>query len=139
MWQIRDSRCARTGLAGTLIAFSASVLTGCVPEAPGGADDPVGPGTPGPEARYSVQLRWLPPETDAEGEPLGDLEGFRLYFAPASEPLMETGGSIEVGFEAEGLVTGLSAGAWHFAVTAVDTAGNESMPSESVQVEVGAR
>jgi hypothetical protein len=122
-----------------MIAITASVMVGCVPEAPGGADEPVGPGTPGPEARYSVQLRWIAPETDAEGEPLGDLEGFRLYFAPAPEQLMETGGSIDVGIEAEGLVTGLSVGEWHFAVTAVDTAGNESLPSESVQVEVGAR
>lgn len=133
---MRDRRFFRIGIAG---ALSATALVGCVPEAPGGGDDPVGPGIPGPEARYSVQLRWLAPDTDAEGEPLGDLDGFRLYFAPASEPLMEMGGSIEVGIEAEGLVTGLSAGAWNFAVTAVDTAGNESMPSDPVQVEVGAR
>jgi hypothetical protein len=110
-----------------------------VPEAPGGADDPVGPGIQGPEARYSVQLRWLPPETDAEGRPLHDLDGFRLYFAPAAEPLMEEGGSIEVGLEAEGLVTGLSAGVWQFAVTAIDTAGNESTPSEAIRAEVGTR
>jgi hypothetical protein len=139
VWQIRDRKHSVIGRAGALSAFAVVALTGCVPEAPGGADDPVGPGIPGPEARYSVQLRWLPPETDAEGGPLGDLDGFRLYFAPAAEPLMEEGGSIEVGLDAEGRVTGLLAGAWQFAVTAIDTAGNESTPSEAILVEVGAR
>ena len=38
----------------------------------------------------------------------------------------------------EALVTGLSAGSWQFAVTAIDTAGNESDLSDIVLVEVGA-
>ena len=139
MWQKRDRRKHRIGVAGVLSALSITLLVGCVPEAPGGADDAVGPETPGPEARYSVQLRWLPPETDAEGKPLGDLEGFRLYYAPDSRLLMEEGGALAVGLEAEGVVTGLSAGTWQFAVTAIDTAGNESAASQSIQVEVGSR
>ncbi|MEJ2483419.1 MAG: hypothetical protein P8049_09985 [Gemmatimonadota bacterium] len=137
MWHRRDRWYPRIGTAGTLSALAGFALGGCVPEAPGGADDPVGPGSPAPEPRYSVQLRWQPPETDAEGQPLGDLDGFRLYYAPSSEPLMEEGASIDLGIEAEGLVPGLTAGAWRFAVTAIVTAGNESCPSEAVQVEVG--
>jgi hypothetical protein len=76
---------------------------------------------------------------DAEGQPLGDLAGFRLYYAPAPQSVMQDGAAVEVGLDAESLVTDLSAGAWRFAVTAVDTAGNESDPSEIVQVEVGSR
>lgn len=139
MWQLRNRELSVIGRTGVRSALAVVALTGCVPEAPGGADDPVGPGIQDPEAGYSVQLRWLPPETDAEGGPLGDLDGFRLYFAPATQPLMEEGSSIEVGLDAEGMVTGLSAGAWQFAVTAIDTAGNESTPSEAIEVEVGAR
>jgi len=122
-----------------LLAIAGLGLAACVPEAPGGSDDPVGPDTPGLESRYSVQLRWNPPEVDAEGEPLGDLAGFRLYYAPDPSPVMKDGGALEVGLDAEAVVTGLSAGEWRFAVTAIDTAGNESDPSDMVQVEVGLR
>lgn len=122
-----------------LPAIAGLLLAACVPEAPGGSDETVGPGAPGPETRYSVQLRWNPPEVDAEGEPLEDLAGFRLYYAPDPRPVMDDGDAMEVGLDAEALVTGLSAGAWRFAVTAVDTAGNESGPSDIVQVEVGLR
>ena len=135
----RDRRRSGGQARFALLAAAGFGLAACVPEAPGGSDEPVGPGTPGPEARYSVQLRWNPPEVDAEGEPLGDLAGFRLYYAPDPRPVMEEGGAMEVGLAAEALVTGLSAGDWRFAVTAVDTAGNESDPSDVVRVEVGQR
>ena len=135
----RDRRRAGGRARIALLASAGFGLVACVPEAPGGSEDPVGPGTPGPEARYSVQLRWNPPEVDAEGEPLADLAGFRLYYAPDPRPVMEDGGAMDVGLAAEALVTGLSAGDWRFAVTAVDTAGNESDPSDVVRVEVGQR
>jgi hypothetical protein len=97
----------------------------------------VGPSGNGPEERYSIQLRWNPPELDAEGARLEDLAGFRLYYAPYPQPVLQGGTVIEIGLDAEARVTNLSAGTWSFGVTALDTAGNESIPSELIQVEVG--
>ena len=92
--------------------------------------------------RRSVSIRFTfagtrPTRTPA-GQPLEDLAAYRLYYAP---DLLRRGSdeySLDTGMESEALVTGLSAGSWQFAVTAIDTAGNESDLSDIVLVEVGA-
>ena len=135
MLQRCDRQKVRTVLAGTALAVLVGAFVSCKPEAPAGSGDPVGP-FQDPGERFSVTLRWNAPDTDAEGNPLEDLAGYRLYFAPDPVPV-KTGGALETGLTAEGLVTGLSSGAWRFGVTAIDTAGNESELSELVRVEVG--
>ncbi len=121
-----------------MAALTGLLFLGCVPDAPGGdAENPVGPGPVQPRDRFEVHLRWDAPVQDAAGQPLGDLAGYRLYYAPAASPLDRESGMLEIDMTPEAIVKHLTSGSWRFAVTAVDTAGNESDASEVVLVEVG--
>lgn len=112
------------------------VLAACVPDAPGDSENPLGPRRPVGE--FQVHLRWDAPVQDASGQPLEDLAAYRLYYARDQLSLDSDGNySLDTGMNPEALVTGLSSGAWQFAVTAIDTAGNESDLSDVVLVEVG--
>ena len=74
----------------------------------------------------------------ADGQPLEDLAGYRLYYALDLLSFESDGNySLDTGMNSEALVTGLSSGALQFAVTAIDTADNESDLSDVVLVEVG--
>lgn len=128
MWHDRNNRLSQILAACALALASASA---CTPDAPGG-----GPPTH-PTDRYSVTLEWDAPTTDAVGRPLEDLAGYRLYYAP--DPVSETPGDemIDVGDATRFTVTGLAAGSYLFAVTALDEEGNESEFSEPLPVEVG--
>jgi len=135
----RRNESRSTGLVpGGIFALIGVVLLACVPDAPGGSENPVGPEPNPPLGEYQVHLRWDAPDKDATGQPLEDLAAYRLYYAPN---LLRRGSdehSLDTGMQSEALVTGLSAGSWQFAVTAIDTAGNESGMSDVVLVEVGA-
>lgn len=138
MLQRRNESRSRGRGPGGMFALVGLVLLACVPDAPGGSENPVGPGPNPPLGEYQVHLRWDAPDEDASGQPLEDLAAYRLYYAP---DLLRRGSdeySLDTGMESEALVTGLSAGSWQFAVTAIDTAGNESDLSAIVRVEVGA-
>lgn len=127
MWREHYMKRGMSALGGVLVfAF----LAGCAPDGPGGGI-PTHPGD-----TYSVTLEWDAPTTDALGRPLQDLSGYRLYywgseFAPGSETI------IELGAETGVTVSGLLAGDYLFAVTALDTLGNESELSDPLPVEVG--
>jgi len=109
-------------------------VAACVPGAPEGGS---GGGPTGPGAAGSVRLAWDAPSTDADGGPLSDLAGFRVRFAPGSDPDGPGADSVDVGDGTTALVTNLAPGTWTFAVVAVDTAGNESAPSAPLTVRVG--
>ncbi|MGB5526180.1 MAG: fibronectin type III domain-containing protein [Gemmatimonadota bacterium] len=118
------------GLSALGGVFVFAFLAGCAPDGPGGGI-PTHPGD-----TYSVTLEWDAPTTDALGRPLQDLSGYRLYyweseFAAGSETM------IELGAETGVTVSGLLAGDYLFAVTALDTLGNESELSDPLPVEVG--
>ena len=127
MWRERDMRRGVLALGGVL-AFA--FVAACAPDGPGGGI-PTHPGD-----TYSVTLEWDAPTTDAIGRPLEDLSGYRLYYwqtesATGSETM------IELGTETGVTVSGLLAGDYLFAVTALDTLGNESELSDPLPVEVG--
>ena len=123
----------RIGGAAALIGI---VLVACVPDAPGDSENPLGPRRPVGE--FQVHLRWDAPVQDADGQPLEDLAGYRLYYALDLLSFeSDCNYSLDTGMNPEALVTGLSSGAWQFAVTAIDTADNESDLSDVVLVEVG--
>jgi len=127
MWRERYMRRGVLSLGGVL-AFA--FVAGCAPDGPGGGI-PTHPGD-----TYSVTLEWDAPTTDAIGRPLQDLSGYRLYFretesAAGSETMLELGAETGV------TVSGLPAGDYLFAVTALDTLGNESDLSDPLPVEVG--
>lgn len=124
----RPPRWLAVGLPLTLL----TLLVACAPESPEG-------GLPThPSERFSVTLAWDAPSTDAMGNALEDLAGFRIYHSPVMPPDGPEGTRIEVGGATEYTVQDLAAGSYWFAVTAVDASGNESDLSEALRVEVGA-
>ncbi|MGD0885063.1 MAG: fibronectin type III domain-containing protein [Thermodesulfovibrionales bacterium] len=85
-----------------------------------------------PHNGYSDQatLTWIPPTTNANGTPLTDLAGYKIYYGTASGNYSQ---SISVGNVTTYTVSNLTAGAtYYFAVTAYDTAGNQSAYSNQV-------
>ena len=127
MWRERYTNRGRLALAAVL---TLALAAGCAPDGPGS-------GVPThPVDTYSVTLEWDAPTTDAVGQPLQDLSGYRLYyweseFGAGSETM------IELKAETGVTVSGLPAGYYLFAVTALDTLGNESDLSDPLPVQVG--
>lgn len=116
-------------LAGAACVVAA--LHACAPDGPDG-------GLPThPTDIYSVTLEWDAPTQDADGQPLEDLAGYRLYYSPTLPPTGADGVRMDLGLEERVTVTGLPAGVFFFAVTALDTAGNESDLSAPLEVDVG--
>jgi hypothetical protein len=111
-------------LAGMLIAL---VLSGCAKrlsgvQAPGS--------TVGPEGQ--IRLSWERPTTKADGTPLTDLAGYKLYYGLTSRgyDFIKT-----VSNQTTCAVSGLEPGhTYYFAVTAYDASGSESHFSEEVSV-----
>jgi len=128
MWHDRNNRSSRTLVACGLALL---VLSACTPDGP-----EQGPPTH-PTDRYSLTLEWDAPTTDAVGRPLDDLAGYRLYYAPDPTPELGEAEMIEVGDATRYTVTGLEAGSYLFAVTALDLDGNESEFSDPLPAEVG--
>ena len=115
-----------------LLSLAATTLLAqaCVPSAPDGF---VGPGP----TLFSINLAWDAPSEDADGNPLTDLAGYRLYYSQQSPPTQANGTMLDVGLGASATVDSLQAGTWFFAVAALDASGNESVPSPPVEAEVG--
>ena len=109
--------------------LAAVLVAACVPDAPDG-ELPTGPSD-----RFSVTLAWDAPTTDAQGNPLVDLSGYRLYYISEGSAADST--VLEIGDSTQVTVNGLVAGDYAFAVTAVDMAGNESDFSEPLLATVG--
>lgn len=127
MWRERDMKTS-VPVLGAALAFA--LAGGCTPDGPGN-------GIPThPSDTWSVTLEWDAPTTDAVGRPLEDLAGYRLYYrtidSDADSEVM-----IELGADTRVTVAGLAAGDYLFAVTALDTLGNESDLSAPLPVEVG--
>ena len=112
------------------LTTTALLVQGCVPDAPDGS---VGPGP----TLFSISLAWDAPSQDADGNPLLDLAGYRLYYSQQSPPTQANGQTLDVGLGASATVDSLQAGMWFFAVAAMDASGNVSVPSAPVEAEVG--
>lgn len=104
----------------------------CSPPSPDGLTEP----NPAPST-YSVSLAWDPPTTDAMGDPLSDLAAYRLYVSSETPLVRESARMIDVGDEPAHTVTDLEPGIYYFAVSALDTEGNESALSQEVSAQVG--
>ncbi len=78
----------------------------------------------------NVTLSWIPPTTRADGTPLTDLAGYKIYFGTSSGNYTQ---NIDVGNVTSYAVTNLSTGtAYYFATTAYDASSNESSFSNEV-------
>jgi len=81
-----------------------------------------------------AQLTWNAPTTNTDGTPLADLAGYHLYYWQGSTGVPN---SVDVGNTTNYTMTGLVAGAnYAFAVTAYNTAGNESSDSNTVTLTI---
>jgi hypothetical protein len=81
----------------------------------------------------SVTLAWNAPMTNEDGSPIEDLAGYKLYYGQSSGDYPSF---VDTGMNSYYTGADLSPGTWCFAVTAYDTAGNESGKSEEVCTEL---
>jgi PKD repeat protein len=80
----------------------------------------------------SVRLTWTPPTTNANGTPLNDLAGYKVYHGSSSGQYTA---SVDVGDVTSYTLSGLTSGRlYYIAVTASDTSGNESAYSDEIPV-----
>jgi hypothetical protein len=84
----------------------------------------------------SVTLSWYPPTQNADGSPLIDLAGYRIYVGRDPDELTRV-----ITLNNPGLtryvVENLSPATWHFAMTSVNSNGRESARSATVRKAVG--
>lgn len=83
-----------------------------------------------------ARLSWSAPTARVDGTPLApsEIAGYRALWGTTSRAYTEE--QVVDGLELE--ITGLLAGTWYFAVTAIDTAGLESAPSAEVSKTIEA-
>ena len=129
---MRQGRPRTRRIAALVAVFGVlGALYACSPEGPEG-------GIPThPSDGFSVTLEWDAPTQDAAGQPLTDLAGYRLYYSPTLPPSGAEGVWLDLGLETRVTVSGLPAGRFFFAVTALDLEGNESDLSALLEVETG--
>ncbi len=77
-----------------------------------------------------VNLSWTPPSVNTDSTPLTDLAGYRLYYGAVSGDYNESLGLLSPSATSRSL--SLPSGSYYFAVTAVDSQGNESAYSNEV-------
>lgn len=71
----------------------------------------------------SVTLFWDAPTTNADGTPCTDLAGYKLYYGSGSRQYSMV---LDLGNVTTHALDGLASGTYYFAVSAYDSAGNES-------------
>jgi hypothetical protein len=115
-------KCGNIGRALAIGAMSIA-MTAC---GGGGDISTMGSPPPGPGATGSATLMWTPPSTNTDGTPVA-LASFNVYSgtSPASLAYAATAAGNTTSYA----VTGLPAGTYYFAVTAVSTTGAESAMS----------
>ncbi|MFH0932827.1 MAG: fibronectin type III domain-containing protein, partial [Nitrospirota bacterium] len=83
-------------------------------------------------ASYNATLSWKAPTTNADGTPLDDLAGYYVYYGTQSQNYDHKN---KVGNVKTYTVANLADGdPYYCAVTAYDTSGNESKPSNEVSI-----
>jgi len=87
------------------------------------------------QSTRSVNVSWTAPTTRSDGSPLNDLDGFRIYYGTTSGNYTQT---VTVNDEnaTSYVISGLTPGTYYFAVTAFDSANNESTHSTEASVNI---
>ncbi|NND55155.1 MAG: hypothetical protein HKN56_09340 [Gammaproteobacteria bacterium] len=87
---------------------------------------------PANAATGSATLSWLPPTVTTDGEPIGELAGYRLLYGQNSLDYTQT---IEIDNPGitRYMIEGLTAGNWYFAIQTIDGNGILSLPSAEAQ------
>ncbi len=94
------------------------------------------PEEPEEGAESSVSLSWQAPTSNADGTPLGDLAGFRIYYGTDSPLTADNATVVDLGDVTSYTVSNLQPGVYYFAVSAVDLNGNASSLSDEVSAEI---
>lgn len=84
---------------------------------------------PPPGETFAVTLSWDAPTTNADGTPLADLSGYKVYDGSTSGQYTMT---TDVGNVTTATLEGYPAGTYYFTVVAYDASGNESDYSNEV-------
>lgn len=114
-----------------LILIILSTISGCGGKGSGGdSSSSLSISDDNPSNDNSLILTWEAPTTNVDGTPLTDLAGYKIYYGVSS------GEYTKVIIITDNITTytieNLSSGTYYFAVTAYDTAGNESAYSNEV-------
>jgi hypothetical protein len=80
------------------------------------------------EASASALLTWQPPVMNSDGSPLSDLAAFKVYWGTTEGNYTHSTRISNAAARAY-TVTGLASGTWYFVVTALNSAGLESLRS----------
>jgi hypothetical protein len=110
------------------VCASALLVVGCSGSSGGGSD--------GGGAGGVARLAWDEPTTNADGTPLLDLTGYRIYYARGTTVTRETATRLDLPGGSNFDVTGLAPGSYGFVVCDVDFPGNMSAWSPSLQLQV---
>jgi Putative Ig domain len=77
----------------------------------------------------NVTVSWLPPTTNADGTPISDLAGYRIYYGRSADEL-ESVATVNNPGTTRRVIDNLSPATWFFAMTAVNGAGLESVRTQ---------
>ena len=87
------------------------------------------------DSQSNVTLSWQAPTENADGSALVDLKGYKVHYGPASKTYSDTIQVANAGLTTY-VVQNLVAGQYYFAVTAYNSAGQESSLSPEVSTKV---
>ncbi len=91
----------------------------------------------GPVGLGKATLHWESPTVNSDGSSLNDLAGFRVYYGTVDPLTKENARQVNVDKAVTSKpIEALSPGTYFFAVTAIDTSGNESAFSEVVSADI---
>ena len=124
--------CVLSGCGEMIIPVNGELIAG-------GSDDVYeGPGDNSNNAETmanSITLRWNAPEVDAQGVPLDDLGGYRIYYIQDDDMNTQII-SVDVGNVTSAKIELPSPGIWCFEVTAYKDSGVESDFSNQACIEI---
>jgi hypothetical protein len=112
-------------LISIIISLLILLSFGCGGGGGGGSSDN---NPPAPQVNMAT-LTWDPPTTNADGTPLTDLAGYKIYYGTLTRNYTKV---INVGNVTTYTIENLNPDTYYFAVTAYDNSGNESGYSNEV-------
>jgi hypothetical protein len=116
---------------GLLSALLSLILYGC--GGGGGGSSSTSTGNPPQGTTASITLSWETPVSQADGKPLADLAGFNIYYGKSSQAYSDI---LDVGNVRNHTFQNMSPGNYFFAITAYDSAGNETDSSPEVEKSI---
>ena len=111
-----------------LMGLVSFMLSAC-----GGGGSSTSSSNPPEGTTSSIPLSWETPVSLADGKPLADLSGFNIYYGKSPLGYSEV---IDTGDVRTYTLQNMPAGTYYFAITAYDSAGNETDFSPEVKKSI---